>query len=58
MEKEQWKSPRKIQEELQEYWWSRFEEYMVEVDNGAMTLTEAIKAMNSEIEVANGTVLR
>jgi len=45
-----WKSPRKIEEEIKEYYHTRFEWYMQRVDDGELLLDEAIAELRSEIE--------
>ena len=47
---EQWKSPRKIEEEVKQYRSKRFEDYMVMVDEGKLTRALAITALREEIE--------
>lgn len=47
---EQWKSPRKIEEEVREYRAKRFEDYMVMVDEGKLTRALAITALREEIQ--------
>lgn len=46
---EQWKSPRKIEEEVKEYRAKRFEDYMVLVDKGELTRALAFTALREEI---------
>ena len=45
-----WKSPRKKEEEIKEYYHTRFEWYMQRVDDGELLLDEAIAELRSEIE--------
>lgn len=52
---EQWKSPRKIEEEVQEYRAKRFEDYMVMVDEGKLTRELAITALREEIQYSDET---
>ena len=47
---EEWKSPRKIEEEIKLYKRSRFEFYMEEVDNGKLERELALAALREEIE--------
>ena len=47
---EQWKSPRKIEEEIREYRLKRFEDYMQMVDRGELSRALAIQALREEIE--------
>lgn len=47
---EQWKSPRKIEEEIKEYRLKRFEDYMQMVDRGKLSRELAIQALREEIE--------
>ena len=47
---EDWKSPRKIEEEVKEYRLKRFEDYMQMVDRGELTREIAITALRQEIE--------
>lgn len=47
---EQWKSPRKIEEEVKEYRAKRFEDYMQMEDRGEITRELAITALREEIE--------
>jgi hypothetical protein len=47
---EQWKSPRKVEEEVKQYRSKRFEDYMVMVDEGKITRELAITALREEIE--------
>lgn len=57
---EQWKSPRKREEEVQEYRAKRFEDYMVMVDKGELTREIAFTALREEIQFSEeaSTVLR
>ncbi len=50
---EQWKSPRKIEEEVKEYRAKRFEDYMVMVDEGKLTRELAITALREEIQYSD-----
>lgn len=50
---EQWKSPRKIEEEVQEYRLKRFEDYMQLVDKGELTRELAFTALREEIEYSD-----
>ena len=54
---EQWKSPRKIEEEVQEYRAKRFEDYMVMVDKGEITRELAFTALREEIEYSDEATL-
>lgn len=47
---EQWKSPRKIEEEVKEYRHRRFEDYMLLADDGKLPRALAITAFREEIE--------
>ena len=47
---EQWKSPRKIEEEVREYKHKRFEDYMVMADEGKLPRALAITAFAEELE--------
>jgi len=47
---EQWKSPRKLEEEVREYRAKRFEDYMQMEDRGEITRELAITALREEIE--------
>lgn len=47
---EEWKSPRKREEEVQEYRLKRFEDYMQMVDRGELTREIAYQALREEIE--------
>jgi hypothetical protein len=47
---EEWKSPRKIEEEVKEYRLKRFEDYMVLVDRGELTRELAFTALREEIQ--------
>lgn len=55
---ETWKSPRRIEEEVKEYYHTRFEWYMQRVDNSEILLEDAITELKREIEVAESTVLK
>ena len=46
---EDWKSPRKIEEEVKQYRAKRFEDYMTLVDKGELTQALAITALREEI---------
>ena len=46
---EEWKSPRKIEEEIKMYQRKRFEDYMEYVDMGIMSEEEAIASLRSEL---------
>lgn len=48
--KEQWKSPRKIDEEVRCYKRSRFEWYMNEADEGRIERTLALTALQEELD--------
>ena len=50
---EQWKSPRKIEEEVKEYRLKRFEDYMVMVDEGKLTRELAFTALREEIQYSD-----
>jgi uncharacterized protein YicC (UPF0701 family) len=50
---EEWKSPRKIEEEVKEYRLKRFEDYMTMVDNGELTRELAFTALREEIEYSD-----
>lgn len=45
----EWKSPRKIEEEVNVYRRKRFEDYMARVDEGELTLALACTALREEI---------
>lgn len=51
-----WKSPRKIEEEVKEYYHQRFEWYMERVDFGDISLEDAIVELKSEIEAAETAI--
>lgn len=51
---EQWKSPRKIEEEVSAYRQKRFEDYMQMEDRGEITRELAITALREEIEYSDG----
>lgn len=57
---EQWKSPRKREEEVREYRLKRFEDYMQMVDRGELTRAIACQALREEIQFSEeaSTVLR
>ncbi len=46
----EWKSPRKIEEEIRQYSIDRFERQMQAVDRGDMPLAVGIQALREEIE--------
>lgn len=48
-----WKSPRKVEEEIRDYHRRRFEKHMVRVDRGEISRALAIAALREEID---GTV--
>jgi len=50
---EQWKSPRKREEEVKEYRLKRFEDYMSMVDRGELTREIAITALREEIQYSD-----
>lgn len=50
---EQWKSPRKREEEVKEYRQKRFEDYMSMVDRGELTREIAITALREEIQFSD-----
>lgn len=50
---EEWKSPRKIEEEVKEYRLKRFEDYMVMVDRGELTRELAFTALREEIQYSD-----
>jgi len=47
---QEWKSPRKIEEEIREYKLKRFEDYMSMVDRGELAREIAITALREEIQ--------
>lgn len=47
---EDWKSPRKVEEEVREYKHKRFEDYMVLADEGKLPRALAITAFREELE--------
>lgn len=47
---EEWKSPRKVEEEVAEYRRKRFEDYMQMVDRGDLDLAIACTALREEVE--------
>ena len=51
-----WKSPRKIEEEVKAYYHERFEWYMQRVDVGEISLEDAIVELRNEIEVAETAI--
>ena len=50
---EQWKSPRKIEEEVKAYRSQRFEDYMQQVDRGELTREIALTALREEIQYSD-----
>jgi hypothetical protein len=50
---EEWKSPRKIEEEVKEYRAKRFEDYMQMVYRGELTRELAFTALREEIEYSD-----
>lgn len=46
----EWKSPRKIEEEIRQYRYKRFEDYMQMEDRGELTRSLAIAALREELE--------
>lgn len=50
---EQWKSPRKIEEEVKAYRAKRFEDYMQMEDRGEITRELAIAALRQGIEYSD-----
>lgn len=53
MERPDWKSPRKIEEEVKQYRAKRFEDYMQMEDRGEITRELAITALRQEIEYSD-----
>lgn len=47
---EEWKSPRKVEEEVREYKHKRFEDYMQLADDGKLPRALAITAFREELE--------
>ena len=47
---EEWKSPRKLEEEAKEYRLKRFEDYMKLVDSGELPRELALTALREEVE--------
>lgn len=47
---QEWKSPRKIEEEVRDYKRSRFEWYMTQADEGRMERALALTALREEID--------
>lgn len=47
---EQWKSPRKVEEEIKQYQRNRFEAYMMMADDGVITRALGIAALRDEME--------
>lgn len=50
METGEWKSPRRVNEEIVAYQRTRFEAYMTMEDNGILTRSLAIAALRDEVE--------
>ena len=50
---EEWKSPRKREEEVKEYRLKRFEDYMQMVDRGELTREIAFTALREEIQYSD-----
>lgn len=50
---EAWRSPRKIEQEVNEYRAKRFEDYMQMVDRGELELALACTALREEIEYSD-----
>lgn len=50
METPDWKSPRKVEEELRDYQRNRFEAYMRMADDGVITRELGIAALRDEME--------
>lgn len=46
----EWKSPRKVNEEIRDYKRARFEHWMTKEDNGELVREMAIAALRSEME--------
>lgn len=46
---EEWKSPRKVEEEVRNYKRERFEYHMTQADEGKITRELAIKALEQEL---------
>lgn len=47
---EEWKSPRKIEEEVRDYRLKRFEDYMVMADEGKLPRELALAAFRDELQ--------
>jgi hypothetical protein len=60
MERPDWKSPRKVAEEIRDYQRKRFEDYMQMEDRGEISRALAITALQEELNYVeldqNGTV--
>jgi hypothetical protein len=50
MERPEYKSPRKVEEEIREYTHKRFEAYMMMVDDGTLTRAIALTAFQDEVD--------
>ena len=48
---EQWKSPRKVEEEIRDYQRKRFEDYMELADVGLISRELAVRALRDEVEI-------
>lgn len=48
--KTEWKSPRKVEEEIRQYHLDRFERQMQAVDRGDIPLAIGIQALREEVE--------
>lgn len=48
---EQWKSPRKVEEEIRDYQRKRFDDYMEMVDVGLISRELAVRALRDEVEI-------
>lgn len=48
---EQWKSPRKVEEEIHDYQRKRFEDYMEMADIGLISRELAVRALRDEVEI-------
>ena len=55
---EEWKSPRKIEEEVKKYWAERFEDYMQMEDRGEITRELAIELLREEIRFSDEVTRR
>ena len=51
MEAQNWKSPRKVQEDIRDYQRKRFEDYMRMADEGTLSRELAIAALRDEVEM-------